>query len=254
MSPGTRSEDAWLKLYRDLVATHVITADEFWANYAKKPALMNNHVISHKDTSPTKSEKDLKKDIIASTTEYDLTSNTKQNVSSLNLTKVSRYLSGPVPLMDTNDITPEEVAMAANHLKHSVHNWTPNLPNVLSPSSAIVALSDVLPGGSLMKNMDNTHLKDSVPIEIQTEMKQLYCALTELLRHFWCCFPTTSPQLEEKVLSMQSSLKKFEYAKLQPFQEKLVGNCLQPQLCDHMRSLLQAAYKKFSTWQSRLGR
>ncbi|GBN24498.1 General transcription factor IIH subunit 1 [Araneus ventricosus] len=222
---------------------------------AKKPAVMNNHVNSHKDTLPTKSEKDPKKAIIESKTEYvDLGSNTKQNVSSLNLTKVSRYLSGPIPLMDTNDISPEEVAMAVNHLSHSIYNWTPNLPNVLSPSSAIVALGDVLPGGYLMKNMDSTHLKDSVPIEIQTEMKQLYCALTELLRHFWCCFPTTTPQLEEKVLSMQASIQRFEYAKLQPFQEKLVRNCLQPQLCDHMRSLLQAAYKKFSTWQSRLGR
>ncbi|XP_055937421.1 general transcription factor IIH subunit 1-like [Argiope bruennichi] len=221
---------------------------------AKKPAL-NNHVNLHKDNSSTKSEKDPKKAIIESKTEYeDLTNSTKQNVSTLNLTKVSRYLSGPVPLMDTNDISPEEVAMAVNHLNHSIHNWIPNLPNVLSPSSAIVALGDVLPGGSLMKNMDGTHLKDSVPIEIQTEMKQLYCALTELLRHFWCCFPTTTPQLEEKVLSMQASLQRFEYAKLQPFQEKLVRNCLQPQLCDHMRSLLQAAYKKFSTWQSRLGR
>ncbi|GBO06257.1 General transcription factor IIH subunit 1 [Araneus ventricosus] len=174
------SDPVHFQLYRDLVATHVITTDEFWANYAKKPALMNNHVNSHQDTSPAKSEKDPKKSTIESTAEYDLTSNTKQNVSSLNLTKMSRYLSSPVPLMDTNDISPEEVAMAANHIKHSVHNWTPNLPNVLSPSSAIVALGDVLPSGSLMKNMDNTHLKDSVPIEIQTEMKQLYCALTEL--------------------------------------------------------------------------
>ncbi|CAL1271219.1 unnamed protein product [Larinioides sclopetarius] len=222
---------------------------------AKKPALMNNHVNSHKDTSSAHSEKDPKKAIIESKTVYeDLTGNTKQNVSSLNLTKVSRYLSGPVPLIDINDVSPEEVAMAVNHLNNSIYNWTPILPNVLSPSSAIVALGDVLPGGSLMKNMDGTHLKDSVPIEIQTEMKQLYCALTELLRHFWCCFPTTTPQLEEKVLSMQGSLQRFEYAKIQPFQEKLARNCLQPQLCDHMRSLLQAAYKKFSTWQSRLGR
>ncbi|GFT33683.1 general transcription factor IIH subunit 1 [Nephila pilipes] len=231
------------------------TAAETLPN-AKKPAVMNNCVTSNKkDIPPAKHEKDPKKIIIENKTDYeDLRVNTAQNVSSLNLTKINRYLSGPTPLLDTNNVSPEEVAVAVNHLNNAIHHWSPDLPNVLSPNSAIMALGDVLPGGSLMKNMDGTHLKDSVPVEIQNEMKQLYCALSELLRHFWCCFPTTTPQLEEKVLSMQGSLQRFEYAKLQPFQEKLVRNCLQTQLCDHMRSLLLAAYKKFSTWQSRLGR
>ncbi|GIY10363.1 general transcription factor IIH subunit 1 [Caerostris darwini] len=221
---------------------------------AKKIALVNNCVNSTKN-SPSISEKDSKKILIEKKTIYeDLSANSKQNVSSLNLTKINRYLSGPIPLLDTNDISPEEVTFAVNHLNNAIYHWSPNLSNVLTPSSAIVALGDVLPGGSLMKNMDGTYLKDSVPVEIQIEMKQLYCALSELLRHFWCCFPTTTPQLEEKVLSMQNSLQRFEFAKLQPFQEKLTKNCLQSQLCDHMKSLLQVAYKKFSTWQSRLGR
>ncbi|GIY95185.1 general transcription factor IIH subunit 1 [Caerostris extrusa] len=221
---------------------------------AKKAALVNNCVNSTKN-SPSISEKDSKKILIEKKTIYeDLSANSKQNVSSLNLTKINRYLSGPIPLLDTNDISPEEVTFAVNHLNNAIYHWSPNLSNVLTPSSAIIALGDVLPGGSLMKNMDGTYLKDSVPVEIQIEMKQLYCALSELLRHFWCCFPTTTPQLEEKVLSMQNSLQRFEFAKLQPFQEKLTKNCLQSQLCDHMKSLLQVAYKKFSTWQSRLGR
>jgi len=38
-----------------------------------------------------------------------------------------------------------------------------------------------------------------VPDEIQQEMKNLYCALCELLRHFWVCFPTTTKALEDKV-------------------------------------------------------
>lgn len=217
----------------------------------KKPALLNNCVISNKTNSwPTPGTK---KSIIEDKTKYrDLITDSQKNVSTLNLSKVGRYLSGPTPVTDADNISPEDVVMSLNYLNASIHSWNPNLPSVLAPGSAIVSLGELMPGGSLMKNMDGTLLKDTVPIEIQTEMKQLYCALAELLRHFWCCFPTTTPQLEEKVLSMYGSLQRFEYAKLQPFQEKLVRNCLPQQLCDHMRSLLQAAYKKYATWQSRL--
>jgi len=42
---------------------------------------------------------------------------------------------------------------------------------------------------------------EMVPDEIQQEMKNLYCALCELLRHYWACFPTTTKALEDKVLT-----------------------------------------------------
>ena len=38
-----------------------------------------------------------------------------------------------------------------------------------------------------------------VPSEVQGELKHLYIAAGELLRHFWTCFPVNSPFLEEKV-------------------------------------------------------
>lgn len=220
----------------------------------KKPAIVNNGVPSSNKKINIESFIPItKKSFIENKIKYDdLSSTSQHDTSSLNLCKVGRYLSGPTPVADSDNICTEDVIMAVNYLNTSMHSWTPNLPAVLAPGSAIVALGELMPGGTLMKNMDGTHLKDSVPVEIQAEMKQLYCALSELLRHFWCCFPTTSPQLEEKVKSMQGSLQRFEYAKLQPFQEKLLRNGLPQNLCEHMRSLLQAAFKKFSTWQNRL--
>lgn len=219
---------------------------------AKKPALVNNCVPSNKvNSQPVNANS--KKAIVEEKIKYgDLVADNRKHTSTLNLSKPSRYLSGPTPITDSDNISHEEVIMSVNYLNASVQSWEPNLPAVLAPSSAILTLGELMPGGSLMKNLDSTHLKDTVPIEIQAEMKQLYCALAELLRHFWCCFPTTTPQLEEKVLSMQASLQRFEHFKLQPFQDKLSKNCLPPQLCEHMRSLIQAAYKKFATWQSRL--
>lgn len=40
---------------------------------------------------------------------------------------------------------------------------------------------------------------EMVSADIQLELKNLYHALSELLRHFWTCFPTTTKALEEKV-------------------------------------------------------
>ncbi len=42
-------------------------------------------------------------------------------------------------------------------------------------------------------------MAELVPEPVQLELKNLYNALCELLRHFWSCFPTNTPFLEEKV-------------------------------------------------------
>ena len=58
-------------------------------------------------------------------------------------------------------------------------------------------------------------------MELQQELKALYNALCELLRHFWSCFPASSKLLEEKLVRMKTNLEKYQVAKLQPFAEKL---------------------------------
>lgn len=40
---------------------------------------------------------------------------------------------------------------------------------------------------------------EMVPNDVQEELKHLYTAAGELLRHFWSCFPVNTPFLEEKV-------------------------------------------------------
>lgn len=44
---------------------------------------------------------------------------------------------------------------------------------------------------------------EMVPNDVQGELKHLYAAAGELLRHFWSCFPVNTPFLEEKVTSVQ---------------------------------------------------
>lgn len=43
---------------------------------------------------------------------------------------------------------------------------------------------------------------EMVPTEVQGELKHLYAAAGELLRHFWSCFPVNTPFLEEKVTNI----------------------------------------------------
>lgn len=88
-------------------------------------------------------------------------------------------------------------------------------------------------------------------VEVQRDLRSIYVAQFELLRHFWTCFPTTTPQLEEKAVNMRATLERFQYAQLQPFRDKLLREHHAPDLAGHLDDLLQAAYTKYSSWQSR---
>ncbi|KAL7054430.1 hypothetical protein AAHC03_026057 [Spirometra sp. Aus1] len=49
------------------------------------------------------------------------------------------------------------------------------------------------------------------------ELALLYASAGELLRHFWACFPVTSPQLGAKLDRISESLNRFKSTKLYPF-------------------------------------
>lgn len=152
----------------------------------------------------------------------------------LNITNSDRYLSGPIPNGDNCDIYNNSYSYDSNHnnsdnnafhsyfqMKNLVTNWRPRCQSSLTSASAISALSELSPGGALMKTSHRTNLKDEVPLDVQKELKNLTLALNELLRHFWSCFPATTPQIEDKLYQMKSTLERFQYVKLQPFHEKL---------------------------------
>ena len=150
----------------------------------------------------------------------------------LNIKNRDRYLAGPVPNGDCD--TYNSYSYDSNHnnsvnntydsylqLRHLVSEWRPRCQTALKPVAAISALSELSPGGALMKTSHSTNLKDEVPLDVQKELKNLNFALNELLRHFWSCFPATTPQLEDKLIQMKSTLERFQYVKLQPFVDKL---------------------------------
>ncbi|XP_076304171.1 general transcription factor IIH subunit 1-like isoform X2 [Tachypleus tridentatus] len=181
----------------------------------------------------------------------DLEEHNEKEGSTLNLTRSDRYLSGPIPDTDHDDISSEDLLQKYNLIRSEISQWQPQLTQVLTSTQAISALGELSPGGALMKSSSQVPLIETVPPDLQQEIKQLYCALFELLRHFWSCFPTTTPQLEEKVFRMKESLERFHSAKLQPFQEHLMKEHYSIELTSHLTDMLQTAYDKFNKWQDR---
>lgn len=181
----------------------------------------------------------------------DLLPSGEQSSPALNLTRADRYLHGPTPVTSADYASNEELLQAVHMLNEQVATWRPNLEKVLSNPTAVGVLGELSPGGVLMKGASLTNLQQSVPQPIQQELKHLYAALGELLRHFWSCFPVTSEFLEEKVVRMRANLERFQYAKILPFQDTLLRDHHNTNLINHLNEMIEVAFAKFSAWQSR---
>ncbi|XP_029909681.1 general transcription factor IIH subunit 1 [Myripristis murdjan] len=169
----------------------------------------------------------------------------------LNLKKSDRYAHGPVPLQSQQYTTSQDIINSVNCIRHEMANYKPNLTQVLSNSTASSAIAALSPGGVLMQAGAQQAINQMVPSEVQGELKHLYTAAGELLRHFWSCFPVNTPFLEEKVVKMRSNLERFQMTKLCPFQEKIQRQYLSANLTGHLEEMLQMAYSKFHAWQTR---
>uniref|UniRef100_A0A8D3BPT2 General transcription factor IIH subunit 1 n=1 Tax=Scophthalmus maximus TaxID=52904 RepID=A0A8D3BPT2_SCOMX len=169
----------------------------------------------------------------------------------LNLKKSDRYAHGPVPLQSQQYTTSQEIINSVNYIRHEMANYKPNLTQVLSSTVASSAIAALSPGGVLMQTGAQQAINQMIPTEVQGELKHLYVAAGELLRHFWSCFPVNTPFLEEKVMKMKSNLERFQMTKLRPFQEKIQRQYLSTNLTGHLEEMFQTAYNKFHAWQTR---
>lgn len=181
--------------------------------------------------------------------------NNKNGNIHLNLSKVERYLHGPMPDSITEHVTVNETAHVMRNVLQEARQWQfrPHMPNfgLVTPSAAIVALGELSPGGALMRGFQEQSLAQLVPADIEKDVRNLYLALCELLGHFWKCFPPTTPNAEQKLVKMHEALQRFQTAKLKPFEDKLIRELspLSQHLTKHLNQLLSASYQKFSNWQ-----
>ncbi|KAM4721095.1 LOW QUALITY PROTEIN: general transcription factor IIH subunit 1 [Rhinophrynus dorsalis] len=169
----------------------------------------------------------------------------------LNLKKSDRYYHGPTPIQSQQYASSQDIINSFHSIRQQMESYVPRLTQVLSSGAASRTISALSPGGALMQGVAQQAINQMVPNDLQSELKHLYVALGELLRHFWSCFPVNTPFLEEKVVKMKSNLERFQVTKLCPFQEKVRKQYLSANLTSHLEEMLQTAYTKFHTWQSR---
>uniref|UniRef100_A0A669CSH1 General transcription factor IIH subunit 1 n=3 Tax=Oreochromis TaxID=8139 RepID=A0A669CSH1_ORENI len=181
----------------------------------------------------------------------DLQRENRPKTVPLNLKKSDRYAHGPVPLQSQQYTTSQDIINSVNYIRHEMANYKPSLTQVLSSTAATSAIAALSPGGVLMQGGAQQAINQMVPTEVQGELKHLYVAAGELLRHFWSCFPVNTPFLEEKVIKMKSNLERFQMTKLHPFKEKIQRQYLSTNLTGHLEEMLQTAYSKFQIWQTR---
>ncbi|XP_030056948.1 general transcription factor IIH subunit 1 isoform X1 [Microcaecilia unicolor] len=181
----------------------------------------------------------------------DLGQNSSIKTIALNLKKSDRYCHGPTPVQSQQYASSQDIINSLHSIKQEIENYTPRLTQVLSSGAASCTISALSPGGVLMQGTTQQAINQMVPSDIQSEMKHLYVAVGELLRHFWSCFPVNTSFLEEKVVKMKSNLERFQITKLCPFQEKVRRQYLSINLTAHLEEMLQTAYNKFHTWQSK---
>ncbi|KAH7696646.1 BSD domain-containing protein, partial [Aphelenchoides avenae] len=79
-------------------------------------------------------------------------------------------------------------------------------------------------------------LLEALPPRAMAEIRTVHTCLTELLRHFWLCFPATTPDHEEKLHRMQAALVNFKDSKV-----KLVEKKYGSQYVEHCMSMLDKA-------------
>ena len=67
--------------------------------------------------------------------------------------------------------------------------------------------------------------------------------------------PPTTPAMTEKANKMHDTLRKFEMVKLRPFENELARQYSSgPNITVHIHQMLEAAYRKFQTWQKNASR
>jgi len=208
-------------------------------------------------TQPTNSDA-TKKRLLEKTRYDDLDREPPQKKAALNLSKTDRYLNGPTPATSLNvsalDLNIDDVNNWKRGFLGSLARWRHegDCREVLSARSAVSALNDLSPGGALMKGARQELMAEQYPDSVIKDLKLLYGSLSELLRHFWACFPPTTPQLQEKVGKMHDTLKKFQQVKVRSFENELVRQYTSgPRITNHLNQLLAVADKKFNTWQQK---
>lgn len=194
-----------------------------------------------------------KKSRLRGMVEYgDLSEQQTRELPSLKIADSSKFSQGLIPAISKergsvhSKLSHTEISKAMESNQREFEHWQPNLPGTLPSGMACHVLTEMSPGGSLMSTTSETSMQHLVSSSVQAEVKLQYNSLSELLRHFWSCFPIKTQFLEEKMVKMGQSLEKYRDVKLQQFRNQLPAE--EAHLANHLVEMLDTALTKYRTW------
>ncbi|XP_023328908.1 general transcription factor IIH subunit 1, partial [Eurytemora carolleeae] len=215
-------------------------------------AAENKEAVEEAQPQPPKASR---KRLNEKTAYEDLDAPQPKKESNLSLSRMERYFTGPTPAASQDYLTQDELKRSRTNLAAELETWASfgqRHQSVLTSSNAVHVLGELCPGGSMMTGRTDK-LAEQCPVSVQADLRQLYSSLCELIRHFWSSFPPTTPELQEKAKKMYDTLQKFQSMKVRPFEKEVerrysAGGGL---ITQHINSMLEAAYRKYTTWYSR---
>lgn len=250
---------------KDKEISNETSNDEKKVNGTSEKKRKNVEIESEPSTSVEDYEAKLllKKQRIAEKIQFDDLGTIMENEESsngakntLNLERLERYLYGPTSSKDKSNRTNESnMEMIDQILKKNSTIWGQRVPHkqLLSANNALNTLSELSPGGTLMRGYQDHNLSQFVPKEFEKELNNLYLSAGELLKEFWSCFPPTTPELETKLVKMHETVQRFVMTKVKPFEDRATRELspLGTQLVAHLNLLIDTSYKKFRNWQDK---
>ncbi|OQV16357.1 General transcription factor IIH subunit 1 [Hypsibius exemplaris] len=161
----------------------------------------------------------------------------------LRLKKTDRYHQAPAKRKSTA-VDQRHAKRRSDNLKAHVADLTTKRKVVISSQIAAQALHDVTSG----KHRRQAGTDFQLPPPLKDEICGIYASLSEILRHYWSCYPPTDKFLQEKLTRMKKSIEKFEMERLRPLAMRVASEGQPVQLLRHIFEMTKAADNRYNTY------
>lgn len=157
----------------------------------------------------------------------------------LRLSKTEGYHQAPAKKKSSTDV--KQNRKRREGLKAQLEGLSVKRKVVISSQVAVQTMHDLV--GS--KNRRQRNQDFQLPQALRQELSNTYASLSEILRHFWSCFPLKDQFLKEKVIRTKGTLEKFETDRLRPLAVKLSGEGQPPQILAALFEMVKAANTRY---------